>query len=366
LGNLQITGEKIQMKVSLVPIVAFFLIKSAVLQGAIREFSECSETQPNTLECQKVDLSLSIEYLYWKIQEDQLYPAIFSIQSVKNGLNKSELTLKNQKFEYTSGFRAAIGYDFPYESYDTKFAWTRIHSSTRVNYSVSDPKDLIAISFFDQTNSDVAHAESIVSHWNLDYDMLDLELGFKCRIGKCFNFRPKIGLKGGWINQTQKLKVNNISLGQPATETVQGIVKRRNDFSGIGPSIGVDLRFAFGPQFGIFSTISGALLYGKFDLKTETDLADTVNNGMSTGPQNTILNNSNHFFSPTVQFMLGGDWIWCLCQNYSIRFGVAYEAQFWWNQMRSNNSIPQVLFVNSPAGGDLMMHGLTLQASIDF
>lgn len=357
------------MKISfLAPIGVFFLIRSVMLQGEVQELPEYSETQAITCECQKIDLSLSIEYLYWKIQEDQLYAAIIAPQSASNGaLNKTELSLKNQKFEYKSGFRAAIGCDFPDESLGIKCAWTRIHPRTTVDYSVSNPQDLIAISFFDQTNSDVPHAESVRSHWNLDFDMLDLDLGSQFTIGNHFYFRPKIGLKGGWINQTQKLRVNNIPLGQPATETVQGTVKRRNDFSGIGPSVGVDLRFAFGPHFGLFSTVSGALLYGKFDLKTETTLADTLdNNGMSSGPQNTILNNSKYFFSPTVQCVIGGDWIWCLFQNCCIHCGVAYEAQFWWNQMRSNTSIPQTLFVNSPAGGDLIMHGLTLQASIEF
>ena len=119
------------MKISLIaPIVAFFLIKSAMLQGAAEELPEYSETSTINCERSKVDLSLSIEYLYWKIQEDQLYPAILTIQSVENGLNKSDITLKNQKFEYTSGFRAAIGCNFPDESYGIKCAWTRIHHRT--------------------------------------------------------------------------------------------------------------------------------------------------------------------------------------------------------------------------------------------
>jgi len=347
----------------IVLIAAFFLFKSATLP-AVQEYSEC---QASTFECPTVDIVLSIEYLYWKIQEDQLYPAILTSQSVVNGLNNTELTLKNQKFEYTSGFRAAIGCAFPNVSYDVRCAWTRIHPRTTLDISTSDPKGFIAIPFFDQTNSDVPHAESAVSRWNLDYDMIDLEFGSKYLIGSYFNFRPKIGLKGGCINQTQKLTINNISLGQPATESVEGTVTRRNNFSGIGPSVGVDLHFALGSQFGIFSSISGALLYGKFHLKTETFLADTVDgDGVSSGPQDTVLNNSKCFLSPTVQCLLGGEWNKCFCQKYWIRLGIAYEAQFWWNQMRSNNSIPQVLFVNSPSGGDLIMHGLTLQASFEF
>ena len=306
---------------------------------------------------------LSVEYLYWKVQEDQLYPFVSYDQYVSDGLNLFDITSQNQKFEYTSGVRLAVGYDCFCRNYDLNFAWTHIHPCTTTNISSSD----ILISFADQTNANFAQATSGESQWNLNYDMLDLTLGCEYTICRCFSMRPNIGLKGGWINQTQEITVNNVGLdGPPPTEFAQGSVKRRNNFSGVGPRLGVDLRYGLGSYFGIFSTFSGALLFGDGALKTTTFLSDTLdNNDDPIGPQLTTLNNPGSRLSSTVQLLLGVDWTYCLRQKYEICLGVGYEVQFWWKQLRSINSIPQALFVNSPAG-DLMMQGLTLQMSFEF
>jgi Legionella pneumophila major outer membrane protein precursor len=347
------------MKILYILVMSVFFTASAMLYADVQEgFFERKQVGP----------SLSIEYLFWKVQEGQLYPAIFTEQSVEDGVNQSSVTLKNQKFKHASGFRAGVGYNFCYEKYDVKLAWTRLHQQTTIDYSAPNPRGLIVISFFDQTDSDVPHAESIVSQWNLNYDMLDLELGRAYKVGRFLSLHPNIGLKGGWINQAQKMGVANLILGQPAVETVQGSVNRVNEFRGIGPRVGLDLRFGLGSQFGVFSTLSGALLYGKFNLKNVTFLTDTLDGSGApgNGPQVTTIDNSECGFSPTVQMLLGGDWARCFLQKYWIRLGIAYEVQFWWNQMRSNNSIPQILFINTPAGGDLMMHGLTLQAGFGF
>jgi hypothetical protein len=306
---------------------------------------------------------LSVEYLYWKVQEDQLYPVISFDQYVSNGLNIFDLTPQNQKFAYTSGVRVSGRYDCCCRNYDLNFAWTHIHPCTTRNISSSD----ILISFIDQTNTNLPQATSGESQWNLNYDILDLTLGCEYMICRRFSIRPNIGLKGGWINQTQEITVNNVALdGPPPTAFAQGSVKRRNNFSGVGPRLGVDLRYGLGSCFGIFSTFGGALLFGDGALKTTTFLSDTLDNDDDPiGPQLTTLNNPGSRLSSTVQLLLGVDWTYCLYQKYEIFLGVAYEAQLWWNQLRSINSIPQALMVNSPAG-NLMMQGLTLQMSFEF
>lgn len=46
------------------------------------------------------------------------------------------------------------------------------------------------------------------------------------------------------------------------------------------------MRFAFGSQFALFGTVNGALLYGKFDVKTLIFISYTLdNNKESKGPQ---------------------------------------------------------------------------------
>lgn len=348
-------------------VAATFLTTGIALQA--QEILVCPEVECCAYES-PTGLSVSVDYLYWKAQEEQLYPVFLEDPSNDSGSDQGFLVVTNQKFEYTSGFRAAVGYTFPCEAYDVKLAWTRFHPRTTGNYEAPVNKGLIAIPFFDLTSSDVPHAASLVSHWHLNYDMLDLDLGRQYAISPCFTLRPHIGLKGGWIDQTQKMQANDIILGQGQPQPIafaQGTVDRRNNFNGIGPSIGVDMRFALGSQFGLFGTVTGALLYGKFDLTTVVFISDTLDNNtnLPIGPKTLPMKTSGCFVSPTVQILLGGDWATCFCEKYGIRLGVAYEVQYWWNQLKTLNSLPQLFFLNCPTG-NLMMHGLTVQASFEF
>jgi hypothetical protein len=314
----------------------------------------------------KANTWLSVEYLYWKVQEDQLYSTIGANSAVENGVNISNITLQNQKFEYTSGVRLAVGYDCYCKSYDLNFAWTYINPCTITNF----PAGSIIIPFLEQTSSDVSHGGPGDSQWELNYNMFDLTWGREYLVWRHFSLHPNIGLQGGWINQTQEIKANTIQIGQSSTVLgfVQGSAKRRNNFYGIGPRIGLDLRYGIGSCLGVFSTASGALLYGNGSLKTKTFLSDTANadgTGLGGGPLLVTLNNPGSRLSPKVQILIGADWTCCLCQKYEIYLAAAYEVQLWWDQLRSINSIPQATFVNSP-GADLMMQGLTLQLGFGF
>lgn len=347
------------MKTQLTSITAIVLSATGALQALIHDPFGCSN----------IGFSTSVEYLYWKTQEGALYPAILALQDVENGVNIMDIELLNQKFDYTSGVRATLGYTLPCMCYDVALAWTYIRPDTRVSFSSPNPHNFIAISFLDQTNSDVSHAGSITSHWNLNFNMLDLELARQITFGRWFTMRPYIGLKGGWIYQSQRMVVDDIELGQsPVIELVEGKVDRINNFKGIGPRVGVDLRYALASEFGIFGTISGALVYGKFDIKTTSFLTDTLNGDgdPGNGPQLTTLGKPEYDMSPTVQILLGADWAQSFNQFYWFRIGVAYEVQYWWDQMKANNSIPQTLSAGAPTKGDLMIHGLTVQATFEF
>jgi hypothetical protein len=302
---------------------------------------------------------LSVEYLYWKVQEDQLYPVISSSRSI--GVN-----LQNQKFEYTSGVRVSAGYDCFCNCYDLDFAWTYINPSTTTNFAAGS----IVLPFFEQTDSDVPHGGPGDSRWNVNFTMFDLTLGCEFTVCSGFFLHPNIGLKGGWINQTQDISAINIQIGQGNTVLgfVDGSANRRNDFYGAGPRLGIDLYYDIGCCWGVFSTASGALLYGNGSLKTKTFLSDSANSsgtGLGGGPVRVTLNNPGSRLSPQVQLLLGADWRRCFCQKYELYLAAAYEVQLWWNQLRSSNSIPQALFVNSP-NSDLTMHGLTLQLGFAF
>jgi len=120
---------------------------------------------------------LSVEYLYWRVQEDQLYPVISYDQYVSDGLNIFDLTPQNQTFEYTSGVRLTVGYDCFCRNYDLNFAWTHIHPCTTTKHLIKRHPH-----FFCWSNKyKFSSATSGESQWDLNYDMLDLTLDANIR-----------------------------------------------------------------------------------------------------------------------------------------------------------------------------------------
>ncbi len=321
--------------------------------------------------CPEAGPYLSMEYLYWKAQQEQLDYCTLA-KGVRIGeIGDSKITIKPhaQKFEYTSGFRATVGYDFNYEKYDACLAWTYLHPTTTGHGSQNGTGFFFVFPFQELTTSDVAAAESARSRWHLAFDMLDLELGRKFTVGKRFTIRPLIGLKGGWVNQSQHVSYKNVGLGGDLNiiEIVQGAMKRKNNFHGIGPRLGVDLRYGIGSEFGVFGTISGAALYGRLDMKTSIFLTDTLTNtgAIGGGSKMFIYRNDWNLLRTTGQLLIGVDWARCLYQKWKIRLGAAYETQIWWNQLFGLYAFTQVL-TNIYDFADLWLHGLTVQARFDF
>jgi hypothetical protein len=335
--------------------------------------NKSSKNPPTTAAtvCPKAGPYVSMEYLYWKPFQEQLnFCALVTGRGVSDG-GPGEITIVPQtlKFEHTSGFRAALGYDFHYEKYDTCFAWTYFHPTAKRHISQSDHVIFFAFPFGGLTDSDVPNAASSTSKWRMAFDMFDFEFARKFTVGKRFTIRPLIGVKGGWINQSQYASYKNIPLGASSNiiEIVQGTFKRKNNFHGMGPRLGADLRYGFGREFGVFGTFSGAALYGHLDATTTIFLTDTLTNSGAAGNGAKTYTYS-YGYSPlrtTAQLLVGVDWAKCLFQKWQIRLSAAYEAQIWWNQFLALGDFSEE--VNSIYGyADLWMQGLTVQARFDF
>jgi hypothetical protein len=321
--------------------------------------------------CPKAGPYLSMEYLYWRAQEDQLDFCAIGTGTMGTGSSRN-VVFKPQTptFKYTSGFRAAVGYDFNYEKYDVCLAWTYLHPKVHTRIPFSTTRSIITFPLEGLTDADVASSETASSKWHLAFDMLDLEIGRKLIVGKRFSFRPFLGVKGGWINQSQHTSYYNVELGQNSSfiEFVQGSMKRKNDFHAIGPRLGVDLRYGFGSEFGVFGTISGAALYGSLHSKMSLFLSDTAANGGSTGgggPAMYTFKTSYNTLKPTVQLLIGADWSRCLYQKWMIHLSAGYETQVWWDQFLAVNSFSEEINVGY-GFGTLMLQGLTAKARFDF
>lgn len=332
-------------------------------------FQECDGFQ-NVECCSPACATVSVEYLYWKV-EAELYAGQYLDYSVDDtGAATIDGRLQRQKFDFTSGVRVGLGYALPYENYDLGLSWTWLNPKTTTNLfttpiAPSTIQIAVALELIDETGEDIeGTVGSLSSVWNMNFNMFDLKMGREFFVGRRFALHPTLGVKGGWIDHTQVFVFNDVPIKNVVgtrLPNTQGFGKKTNKFGGAGPLVGLDMRYGFGPQFGLFGSVSGALLYGHFTLNNTFFLGNTFNEI----PQTAILNNSHNRLSSTIQMLIGGDWSYRLWGR-GIHLGAAYEVQLWKDQLGANDSSSQFSIVTYRSGGDLMMQGLTLQAAIDF
>lgn len=161
------------------------------------------------------------------------------------------------------------------------------------------------------------------------------------------------------INQKQFIEYTGISA---AELPINLSTLKKNHFRGIGPSIGFDACWEFYSGLCLSSELSASLLYGKFDVHN-TPVAMEAENVIEFN----LSSHKKHRLRPTVDAKIGLDWNTCFFDSFQLAIGVAYEAQYWWNQWQAAPSvISSILMAGSSPQGDLMLQGLTARLSIAF
>lgn len=285
---------------------------------------------------------MAADYLFWKAQADQTYYAIKVPGGITDAfLLSPEIDLVEQCFKNNSGVRLKAGYSFC-DNWDTRLTWTHLNSCSLS--SVQEPNGIVATAIFQLINQlGGSGAQSI---WNTKFNTVDWEFGTTRDLYETVTFRPHVGIKWGKINQNQNISYTGIA------GISEALVKKHNGFSGVGPRAGIDSQWYFCDNFSLLGNISGALVYGKFNVHADYTLADS----QSLQIFKTKIVDCKKRLVPMAQMLLGLNWeTSCSCAAFDV--GIGYEAQYWWNQWQS---IPSVvgMIATTPGHGDFTTHGL--------
>ncbi|CDR34247.1 Lpg1974 family pore-forming outer membrane protein [Criblamydia sequanensis] len=113
-----------------------------------------------------------------------------------------------------------------------------------------------------RSHSDGSRNENSI-RWDVDYDVLDLIVGYDYDLNSCVGLRPYAGLRYARIDQ--KIQLDGFSLETALVEDFFLIdVNNRQDFTGIGPLIGIEGDVGIGCGFSVYANLSVACLYGNF------------------------------------------------------------------------------------------------------
>lgn len=181
--------------------------------------------------------------------------------------------------DWDPGFRLGAGWNSTCDSWDVSLYWTYYHNKSK-NTSTSGVTSLAitdGVVFLPQAgqtllinpwvNSSFStyfggalSFDEITAQWRLNFNQIDLELGKKYWVSRCFNFRPFASLRAAWTRTTFQTnsEKNNVNLFL----NFQDEFKNRN--WGIGFSVGVQPVWYIWGNFAIFAGVDAALLWGEF------------------------------------------------------------------------------------------------------
>lgn len=261
--------------------------------------------------------------------------------------NGTDVIQSNVSFNTRPGLKLGFLYAAEDCFWDTKFYWTYFSTSTTKTIPIGE--QIVTSLFFSGSffiSTDVFFGGS--ANWQLTMNMFDLEASHAFKPIPSLTFTPKVGVKGGSINQAIDAEWNAILF--TATEKVT------NNFMGIGPSFGLDSKWNAYQELNLVGNIAAAFMYGRWNVN---DIYTRPSAFFGLITPTTISTSMNHSKLGTLMmdYYLGLEWTHKGRSHVTVRLG--YEMQYWANQLRL------VTIQQLPTLGDLTIQGATCGITID-
>ena len=333
------------------------------------------------------DWAFEIEGFYWNAHQDGME---FAVLNATQPVQEDNLTFIDAKyqvpnFKWEFGFKAGIGYNTTCDSWDFGILWTSYtgKARTHLNIEVEDNQTLLPIwSSFDGTNSASPNptfqlplfATDIRADWDLNLDLVDLELGRAFWSSKRVSLRHHIGLRFANIRQNYHIEHRGGSWSRP-TPRLNNFVDLDNDFKGVGMRSGLDTLWTFGCGWSVYGDTAVSLIYGRFSI----DHAEQNRDAVPSFTKNKFFDTEDSVRASRLafDFNIGIEWaaLFCNC-DYRLAVRLGWENHLFLNQNQmwrvykvlgvnaSNSPLPQNTL--SQRRGDLDTQGWTLAVKLDF
>lgn len=280
--------------------------------------------------------------------------------------------VKHQDFSWEVGVKAGLGYKTPHDNWDIFARYTWFNTDTSNSSFKHAPSALISLTWWQSFELVASHVKS---HFELNYDNVELELARSYFISRQISFRPHFGLKSAWM--TFHRTVTSTASGlSPAHGTQVGLDYKSKDhenFWGVGPRAGVDSKWYLGYGFNIFGDVAASILYGYFDTVHKDIYPPSFLEPFIEDGKADKIKHKFHRFIPFLQMALGLEWNTDLNdhkQHLGLKLG--YEVQYYWRINQFYTVEDRVFSGASNAlqfekeSEDVMFYGITGEIRLDF
>lgn len=331
------------------------------------------------------DLFVNGKFLYWRAQEDNLEPFTLFIEDnsgnilTPNALGNKSYKIGKLDFDYKPAFKAGLGVHFDCDNWELYGEYTWYHhttdqlgTTTTLNTTTQVANNYyprFALNFADDI-LDYDSSNTQEARWKMKLNMGDLSLARQYFVGQFLTFKTQYGLRAAWISQNYFSKWTGRSETSSAGDTLIYTTRHKTNSWGIGPKAELNTSWHFCGGFRIFTDASAALLYTEYTIRAKEDQLTSVpgTNTDQATTSTTIERCKTSCLRPHALLGLGlgyGDYF--CSSKWHFDLAVGYDFNIFWNQnmfaiMTDIGNRSQPKFPN----GDLYLHGLTVQLTLDF
>ncbi|MDN3509618.1 MAG: Lpg1974 family pore-forming outer membrane protein [Candidatus Neptunochlamydia sp.] len=291
-----------------------------------------------------MDLYISADFIYWTARLDTLTYA-------KKG------NILSVDWSWDPGFKAGLGWIFCHGCWDMNLQYTWLYTNVDGDYHgghILPSYDLLPV---DLPQNHVtfrgAHA-----HFDLHYQIGDLELGRNYYVSRTLKLRPFIGMKGTWQKQYYKVGYYGFPITPLNFFNFRAKFDQALSLWGLGMRGGINTSWQFSKYIALYGNMAFTGIWLHYDI----DRKDTFFTfGTSITEATTFIQDCLRVIKPAMEFALGlrGEGYFG-CGRYHILAQVGWECQIWPNQtfyVTTNGHYDRY---------DLNLHGFTGKIRFDF
>ncbi|MDJ0651939.1 MAG: Lpg1974 family pore-forming outer membrane protein [Simkaniaceae bacterium] len=249
--------------------------------------------------------------------------------------------IETQRFDWDWGYRVGAGVRLPIVRWEIIGTYTHFGTQDYEKRGIVPPSLLIF-----SKGSVISSTQDARCEYKIEYDNIELNLHQNSFFSRLLGLAAAIGVKKTWIDQKQ---------GVTYQGDVDTKVKDWCRFVGLGPMIGLNIKWHLFYGISFIAETKGALLFGNFEVKHSEN--------------ETALKGDTNLFTPTLHFLLGLQWdVPMKWMQFSLSLG--YEAEYFWRQNRSveiKNTVSNPFRVQPIRHAeDLVFYGGILRTGIEF
>lgn len=285
------------------------------------------------------------EFLYWQaLQEEMILGKYYEmIDAAQTG------HIINMDFDYKPAFKVGLGFHFSHDDWSLLAEYTRYYSD---NSRMQKKPNTSTYIYLDTSwwPEAVNIAEKVYGKWNLQMDIIDLDLARSYYLGTNLLLTPYFSMRGAFIDQ--KLSAYYVPI--LTTDEVYTYVK--SDSWAIGPRVGIDMNWFFTKKFFFYGNAAASLVYTHYKL-SHKQYYEYIPTQLDWDYKDTF-----QFLRPNVEIAVGfnwGDYIFDSKAHLDVFAGYEFHAFWAQNMMKYYCDKTLCNQLGSAYPGNLYLHGLS-------